>query len=58
LSAPPSFGGGSSFTQRFPWVIFNGCVDIGNYETKDDYFPIKFKANIPQFVAEKPTKIL
>ncbi|MBW1849195.1 MAG: hypothetical protein JRJ27_19170 [Deltaproteobacteria bacterium] len=27
--------------------IFKGCVDIGNYETGLDYFPIKFKNNIP-----------
>ena len=29
--------------------IFKGCVDIGNYETGLDYFPIKFKDNIPSF---------
>ena len=29
--------------------IFKGCVDIGNYETELDYFPIKFKDNIPSF---------
>ena len=29
--------------------IFNGCVDIGNYETRFDYFPIKFKDNAPPF---------
>jgi len=29
--------------------IFKGCVDIGNYETGPDYFPIKFKENIPSF---------
>jgi len=29
--------------------IFKGCVDIGNYETVLDYFPIKFKDNIPSF---------
>lgn len=29
--------------------IFKGCVDIGNYETDLDYFPIKFKDNIPSF---------
>ena len=27
--------------------IFNGCVDIGNYETGLDYFPIHFKDTIP-----------
>ena len=29
--------------------IFNRCVDIGNYETGLDYFPIKFKNTIPRF---------
>jgi len=29
--------------------IFNRCVDIGNYETALDYFPIKFKNTIPRF---------
>jgi len=29
--------------------IFKGCVDIGNYETGLDYFPIKFKNTIPGF---------
>ena len=29
--------------------IDNGCVDISNYETGLDYFPIKFKDNIPSF---------
>jgi hypothetical protein len=29
--------------------IFKSCVDIGNYETGFDYFPIKFKANTPSF---------
>jgi len=29
--------------------IFNGCIDIGNYETAFDYFPIKFEDTIPQF---------
>jgi len=28
--------------------IFNGCVDIGNYETGLDYFPIKFKDATPR----------
>ena len=29
--------------------IINGCVDIGNYETDLDYFPIHFKDTIPRF---------
>jgi len=29
--------------------IFKGCVDIGNYETGRDYFPIKFKDPVPKF---------
>jgi len=29
--------------------IFNRCVDIGNYETGLDYFPIKFKNTTPRF---------
>ena len=29
--------------------IFNKCVDIGDYETGLDYFPIKFKKTIPRF---------
>jgi len=29
--------------------IFNECIDIGNYETGSEYFPIKFKDNIPPF---------
>jgi hypothetical protein len=29
--------------------IFKDCVNIGNYETGFDYFPIKFKANTPSF---------
>jgi hypothetical protein len=29
--------------------IFKGCVDIGNYETGLNYFPIKFNDNIPSF---------
>jgi hypothetical protein len=27
--------------------IFKGCVDIGNYETGLDYFPVHFENNIP-----------
>jgi hypothetical protein len=29
--------------------MFNGCVNIGNYETKYDYFHIHFKDTIPAF---------
>ena len=29
--------------------ILGNCVDIGNYETGPDYFPIKFRDNIPSF---------
>jgi hypothetical protein len=29
--------------------IFNRCVDIGNYETGLDYFPVKFKNTVPRF---------
>ena len=29
--------------------IFNGCVDIGNYESGLTYFPIKFKDTTPRF---------
>lgn len=29
--------------------MLNRCVDIGNYETGLDYFPIKFKNTIPRF---------
>jgi len=29
--------------------IFSRCIDIGNYETGLDYFPIKFKNTIPRF---------
>ena len=29
--------------------LFKRCVDIGNYETGRDYFPIKFKDTIPKF---------
>jgi len=29
--------------------IFNRCVDIGNYETGLDYFPVKFKDTVPRF---------
>jgi len=29
--------------------IFKGCVDIGNYETGLDYFPVKFKDTVPRF---------
>ena len=29
--------------------IFKGCVNIGNYETGHDYFPIKFKETTPKF---------
>jgi hypothetical protein len=29
--------------------IFKRCVNIGNYETGRDYFPIKFKDTIPKF---------
>jgi hypothetical protein len=27
--------------------IFRGCVNIGNYETDFDYFPIHFRNNLP-----------
>jgi len=29
--------------------IFKSCVDIGNYETGLDYFPVKFKDTVPRF---------
>lgn len=29
--------------------IFNGCVDIGNYATSFDYFPVHFKRTLPAF---------
>ena len=29
--------------------IFKHCVNIGNYETNYDYFPVKFKSTIPKF---------
>jgi len=29
--------------------IIKGCVDIGNYETGLDYFPVHFKDTIPRF---------
>ena len=29
--------------------IVNGCVDVGNYETGLEYFPIKFKDEKPRF---------
>jgi hypothetical protein len=29
--------------------IFKGCVDIGDYETGLDYFPVKFKDSVPRF---------
>jgi len=29
--------------------FYNRCIDIGNYETGLDYFPIKFKNSVPRF---------
>jgi hypothetical protein len=26
--------------------IFNGCVDLGNYETRKSYFPVRFRSDI------------
>ena len=42
--------------------ILKGCVNLGNYETGFDYFPIHFKHKIPQFpsvgqIAYKPETI-
>jgi hypothetical protein len=42
--------------------IIKGCVNLGNYETKFDYFPVHFKKTIPQFpsveqIAYKPETI-
>jgi hypothetical protein len=32
--------------------IFNGCVDIGNYETTLSYFPVHFKNRLPAFPSQ------
>lgn len=42
--------------------IFMNCIDIGNYETGLNYFPVHFKENLPAFpspdqIAWKPTTI-
>lgn len=29
--------------------IFGGCVDVGNYATSFDYFPVRFKRTLPAF---------
>lgn len=33
--------------------ILKGCIDIGNYETRYDYFPVHFKSNFPLIPSEK-----
>lgn len=42
--------------------ISNGCIDVGNYEVRTPYFPIKFKYNMAssslyQFIEEDPDSI-